>query len=80
MRATTGLAMCLGDGEVFALFSLKIINLIFVASMIVILVPLAYLAGLFTLVTIMVTIMIELSLPITFQDLAFLIWGSEILT
>ena len=72
--------MCLGDGEVFALFSLKIINLIFVASMIVILVPLAYLAGLFTLVTIMVTIMIELSLPITFQDLAFLIWGSEILT
>ena len=37
--------MCLGDGEVFALFSLKIINLIFVASMIVLLVPFAYVPG-----------------------------------
>ena len=61
-------------GEFFALFPPSIINLIFVAFMIVLLVPFGYLAGLFTRVT------KELSLPITFQDLAFLIWGLDILT
>ena len=53
---------------------MAIFNLIFVAFMIVLLVPFGYLAGLFTRVT------KELSLPITFQDLAFLILGQEILT